>query len=547
MINHSQMYAKKKFRLYHILVLLLGVALLSCATPISPTGGPRDKEGPKILKTSPESGTVNFDGKRFEFQFSEYVNRASVLKNITIEPDLGIDYALKWKKKTMFIEFKNKLPDSTTVILTLGTDISDTKSNKMTEPIKIAISTGNEIDKGSISGRLKRAEDGSSLESGKVLLYRSPVDLSKPATYQAETDTGGVFLFSYLREGRYKAIYVDDRNRNKIWDKKGEIALPFSTEFVNLKKAGSDTLEVLYVVRIDTLPPRLQGVGMLSSTRLRLRFNENIKVQESNSIDILDSLLNEISSAYPLYISKKDPFVVYAHSENSLPENTSFSLTLNGITDFSSNKALSNDILFEGSSQADTTLQRIIGHKTKGGVFPTQSIEIAYAAPIANPMIIDSIVVVEGDVSFDDWPLIRTEKNTLFIDPQEKWIEGLEYQFLVWDPSSNRRKLFKTEIWSEADLGELTIDMAFVDSTKSYRFSLENEAIQFKIDSTFTNQISLTGLAPTTYTLTIFEDLNKNGVWDSGSITPYLKPEPYYIQRGVTVQGGFTSEIIIQF
>lgn len=547
MLKHAQMYVKKNLWLYHILVLVVFIVLSSCATPIAPTGGVRDTEGPKILRTTPNSGTTNFSSRKFEFQFSEYVNRSSVQSNITVEPDLGLDYKLKWRKKKLIIEFKDDLPDSTTIILTLGADISDTRNNKIGKPVTLAISTGDEIDKGGVIGSIRQADTGESFESGRVLLYRSPIDLTKKATYQAETDTGGVFQFSYLRQGKYQALFVDDRNRNKIWDDPGESAQVFSKEFIELGKGAQDTLDVLYVIQKDTLAPKLQGVGMFSSNRLRLRFNENIKAEKGTSISILDTLKSEFSKAYPLYISKKDPFVLFAQSDSSLNESVSYGLRTKGITDEAGNEVITDGIEFEGSAQVDTTFQRIIEHTTKNGLFPEQSVEITYATTITDQMLIDSLVVVEGDVSFDDWPEIRIQQNKLFIDPQEQWIEGIDYQFLIWNPSTQRRQLFTPEIWDVSELGELTIRVVGVDSSEVFNFRLENESISYQLDSTFTNSLTLQELAPISYILTVFRDLNRNGIWDIGSVSPFVAPEPYYIQRGVNIQKGFTSEIIIEF
>ncbi len=547
MIKHTQSYVKKNPLLYHILVLVVLLATYSCATPIAPTGGPADKQGPSILETSPLPGTTNFGGDTFEFQFSEFIQRSSVPSNITVEPDLDLEYQVKWRKKKLSIRFIDPLPDSTTVILTLGGNITDTKRNKMGKPIVVAVSTGDEIDEGTITGRIKQAENGRSADGVKVLLYREPVDFSKKATYQAESDTSGTFNFAYLREGDYRALYVDDRNRNKIWDQEIEDAQPFSKESIQLDKAGSDTLDVLYITKPDTIEPRLLGVGMFSSNRLRLRFNENISIQEGASISVLDSLNEVYSSGYILFGSERDPFVVFAQSREALSATQEYSIQLNGITDAAGNNATSSGILFEGSTQADTTLQRIIRDKVGNGIFPDQSIEIVYAAPIQDPMIIDSIVVVEGDVSFDDWPEIEVEDNRLFIKPQGTWIEGLSYQILVWNPIQRRRQLVTPQIWDEIQLGSLLIKPESTDSNQVYHMLLENKEAAISFDTTFTDSLEIEDLPPISYRLKVFIDKNGNSRWDSGNPIPFEAPEPYYIQRGVLVRQGFTSEIILEF
>lgn len=545
--KYKAIFVKKNRSLYHINVLVVLLMCISCATPIAPTGGPRDSVGPKILETSPATGTTNFKGKKFEFQFNEYVNRSSLTGNINIEPDLDLEYSVKWKKKKLIIEFESELPDSSTVILTLGSKIRDTKNNEIGTPITIAVSTGDEIDDGSIIGRIRSAEDGSGDENLKVLLYRMPVDLNERANYQAETDTGGVFRFSYLGEGDYKAFYVDDRNRNKIWDQSSEAAQPFNKEILTLEKEGKDTLDVLYLVKKDTLAPKLQGVGMFSSQRLRLRFNENITVNEGAELTILDSLGNNFSSGYPLFVSREDPFVLFVQTEVPLGASETFSINLQGIGDKAGNTVLSDGISFEGSAQEDTTTQRIIENKTASGLLLNQSVEIVYAGPISDPMIFDSTVVVEGELSFDDWPNIRAERNILYIDPQESWIEGVDYQFLIWNPATQRRKLFNMDIWDAIELGEIEVSVESADSSIAYNYQLENEIASISIDSVFTQSVLIENLPPLNYRLRVYQDINGNGIWDEGSVDPYIAPEPYYIRKNVKVQTGFTSEVIIQF
>ena len=79
----------------------------SCATPSSPTGGPPDEEPPEILRTEPETGTVNFDDKEIIFHFSEFVDRGSLTKALVIEPQLGLVYDVDWGRKSVAIEFEN--------------------------------------------------------------------------------------------------------------------------------------------------------------------------------------------------------------------------------------------------------------------------------------------------------------------------------------------------------------------------------------------------------------------------------------------------------
>lgn len=538
---------------YYPLFLILSFALFSCATPVGPTGGPRDEKGPEILFTEPESGTTNFSEDEVLIYFDEFVNRNSINNNITIEPDFGATFSTDWKRKRLAIKFEDNLPDSTTIIVTLGGQVSDTKGNRIGSPTVIAFSTGDEIDRGVITGRVRNANTGAGEESRKVALYRAPFDLKAPYNYAAETDTGGYFKFSYLREGNYKAIFFDDRNRNKIWNPDNETASPFGVEQIQLAKADSIDLGEMYIAFRDTIAPKLQGVGLFSSQRLRLRFNDDVILTDSAAITISDTTGAFYSEANPLYVQPEERFVVFAQSDSVLPANNAFDLTVTGVVDKAGNESVSNTFRFTGSDQPDTTQQRIIAIETDAGLFPTQPFVVRYAANIDSRILFDSLVVVEGDVSFDDWPELGFDHNRLFVPPQGEWIDGIDYQFLVWNPATQRRALYTPEIWDNTELGEIEIVVTdsthSVDSveTVSFLYTLENEQNDLTYEGSISDAITINDLPPLTYLLKIFKDENGDGVWNKGSVLPFVAPEPFIIRRSVKVQTGFTSQISIDF
>ncbi|MGN8225111.1 Ig-like domain-containing protein [Gracilimonas sp. BCB1] len=534
-------------KLFYFLLGLIIAGMVACATPIAPTGGPADKTGPKVEFTSPETGTTNFDGRSFVFQFNEFIGRSSVQGAITVEPDLGIDYDVSWSRKTMTIEFEERFPDSTTVIIKLGTDLADTRGNKMERPVTLAISTGDEIDEGKIMGRIRMAEDGTGAGDRRVLLYRQPIDLSSKASYEAQTDTGGVFRFSYLAEGRYKALLVDDRNRNKIWDRGNESAYPFFQEFIDLEKADSDTLDVIYVTEVDSVAPTLQGVGLFSTNRMRLRFSENISIEDDFELVIEDSAGQNYTTAYPLYIPESEPFVAFAQSQEPLLEDEEYRLRLSGFTDKTGNPLKTEEMEFSGTSQEDTTRQRIISANGTNGLLQDEVFKVTYAAPITEPEVTDSLVVIEGQVDFENWPEVQTNRNELWISPQREWIEGVDYQFLVWNPKTLRRKLFEPEVWDSTEYGDIEINLQNVDSTDIYYVQLLSPGGEERGYTSFGQSTVLTGLPPLSYTLILFRDDNGNEKWDRGTVNPFNAPEHYYVQRNLKVQEGFTSEVNITF
>lgn len=531
--------------LYHIIVLSV-FGLMSCANPVPPTGGPRDQQPPVIEEVRPETGTIQFTGKDFDIVFDEYINRGSVPNAITVEPALGLDYSLDWKRTRLRISFEEDLPDSTTVIITLGSEVSDINGNDLGSSFSLAVSTGDRIDSGELTGKVLSANDGKPLEQNVILLFREPYEMGERAAYRAQTDTSGRFRFSYLKEGRYKAIRVDDRNRNNAWDQASEQAQPFNEEFIQIRQDTSDTLQTMYVIRRDTTRPSLLGVGLLSSQRLRLRFDEEPNTRPDYSISITDSAGAAYSDAWLLYPSAQDPLVIFAQSEKALSADKSYGIDLKGFEDNSGNTLKDNKILFEGSAQEDTTLQRLVGINNRK-IGYRDSIVITFASSITEPEVVDSTVVIEGDVAFDDWPEIYTRKNKLIIGPQEQWVGAVNYQFQVWDPAQRKRESFRPEIWDSTDYGAIELILEEADSLSIYEVILESEDATISREYTLNDRLLIPDLPPVAYRLTVYLDKNGNGQWDEGSVLPFQAPEPYFVQSPVRIEDGFTSTIRLNF
>jgi len=527
-------------------LLLFLMILGGCATPSQPTGGPRDEEGPQIIRTKPETGTTNFSGRSITLEFSEFVERSSLNQAIVVEPDIGIGYDLDWGRKSVAIEFDQKLPDLTTLIVTIGTDFKDVNGNKMAKPQKVAVSTGPEIDEGKLFGRVVDAGTGKKQEGQRILLYREPYELGEKANYIASTDTSGQFQFSYLREGTYKAFWVDDRNRNKIWDPQQERAQPFSSEFVTLEKAGADTIGTVYVTSVDTTQPSLQGVGLFSSRRLRMRFSENIQLSDSAAITITDTLGNPSGEAYPLYLQPGEPYILFAQSTMDLSPDESYSMNIAGITDMAENELKEVTQDFTGSAQEDTTLQRIIERNTTSGYYPEDPFLITYAQIIDAPEITDSLKIVEGDTLIEQWPNLTTDRNMLQISPRDKWKDGVSYEIRVWDPKIEDYRKFQPEIWHGSQMGSLNI-MLEDSSQTPVRLQLTNKESGIARDTVFTGSLKLSNLPPLNYQVIAYIDENDNGDWDYGSVSPFAAPEPYFIQNRVPVKKGMTGDLTIIF
>jgi hypothetical protein len=141
--HYDMSKGKSWFGLFGMLILLA-----SCAIPSAPTGGPRDTQPPQLVEVSPQPGSVNVETQSFDFTFNEYVDRASFEQALTIEPRFEASFSTDWKRQRVTVRFEEPLPENRTMIFTIGTELRDTRGNKLKAPIQIPISTGPEIDQG---------------------------------------------------------------------------------------------------------------------------------------------------------------------------------------------------------------------------------------------------------------------------------------------------------------------------------------------------------------------------------------------------------------
>jgi hypothetical protein len=525
-------------------VMFLG----SCATPVPPTGGPQDRTGPEIEETSPVNETVNFDEREIRITFSKFVNRSSLLNAINIEPDLAIGYEIKWRRKTAIIEFDRALPANTTVILKIGTELTDTNNNKMPSQYDLAISTGDVIDDGRVTARVRRAADGITDSGFRIFLYRQPFDLSERANYVAQTDTSGRVQFSYLAEDTYKAIWVDDSNRNRIWDRDRELAQPFHDSTFTIQKGEELDLGTIYTDNPDTIRPDLRGVGLLTEEMLRMRFSEEIYWDDNSTIQVKDTLGADFTEAFPLYLLPQDPLILIAQSLDPLPEDGYYTVQLNGFTDRAGNPARLDLEPFTGSSQPDTIRTRIIGDNAEPGLFPDEGLVIGYNKFIVDDDIVDSLRVVEGDQMIEDWPHYEVDRHRLRVMPNGQWESGINYQFLVWNPDREQLRPYEPTIWQRNQLGaiEFIVDADSLDNSE-YFLTLYDEERKVEIDTTFTETIEIDRLPPLNYSAIVYRDDDETSRWNPGSVIPFQAPEPYFVRKDIPVREGFTSELEIVF
>ncbi len=513
--------------------------LAGCATPIAPTGGQPVRSSPTVISTYPEQGRTRFDGREVRFEFNRFMNRGSATRALRVEPDFGIPFTISWKRKVLILTFERSLPDSVTVIVSLGTELSDIENNRLGQPIQLAFSTGAAVDSAKVD-IATLSFDKARGESGMTVgLFRESM-LDQSAVYVAESDTSGIVRFRHATPGQYVAVLFDDRNRNRRIDQ-GERHFP-AKEPVTVSTDSAQIVGPLFYTSQDTVPPTVLGVGLLSNTRIRVRFSEPIRLNRSSSVEVQQD--SRIVQALWLYSDTADPTVAFANSMEPLLQGASYNLRVTGVTDLAGNSLAATPPTFVGSNQQDTTQVRLVRFPENPVVLSPDSILFVYSKPLSGSAVIDSLIVVDGERAMRTWTDVHVEHNRMYVYREGGWRPGQSYQIRVWDPLQLRHVPISFRPLGEADLGglEITIEPSWSDGVVVV--DVLDQAGEILNQAKGVGPFIFDDLIPGNVSIRVWVDTNGNGRWDGGSIIPATAdPEPVYIQRGIPISPRLTTAV----
>ena len=214
-------------RLYSVLACL-GIA--ACATPIAPPGGPEDTTPPRLVESVPAADAVNVDVREVVLTFSELLEASTARRAVSLAPEPETPPEIEVDRRRLIVRFREPLLDSTTYVLTLGTELSDNHRVRLARPIPFAFSTGPQLDTGRLSGIVRAPRSGEPQGDLAVFAYAAPDTLPDPRTaapaYRTQTAADGTFELAYLRDVPFFVVVVDDANRNRRADPGERFAVP---------------------------------------------------------------------------------------------------------------------------------------------------------------------------------------------------------------------------------------------------------------------------------------------------------------------------------
>ena len=247
-------------------------AVVACAQPGAPPGGPEDRLAPEVAAVLPESGTVGARPGRVTFRFDEVVserpqNVAGLAKLFLISPRAG-EPRVGWHRRAITVRPRDGWKPNTTYTVTMLPGLTDLRGNVRRAGAVTVFSTGGPIPTTRFTGTVFE------WSTGKVVPRALVEAIAADSTiYVTVADSLGVFTLNHVPSGVYLVRAAIDANSNRALDAREAF------DSVRITLADLSRVELAAFVH-DTLGPRIATVVIADSLTLRVTFDKPIDVTQ---------------------------------------------------------------------------------------------------------------------------------------------------------------------------------------------------------------------------------------------------------------------------
>ena len=504
-----------------ILAIISNFFISSCASVQAPTGGPKDTIQPVVIKELPKNLTKNFNVKKIEIEFDEFIKLSNEFTEISISPSMDIPPTYKAKKEKLEIEFEEGLIPNTTYTINFGKGILDVNEGNILKNYTYVFSTGNEIDSLSISGKVINSLTKEKVKDVTVFILPISQDSlfgKKRPNFFATTDTSGNFKLSNLREDTYRIYALNEQGGgDRIYNGRSE-EIAFLKNPIKLNNDTSNILLSLFKEvpkQFSILDRKIEADG-----KILLTFNKAIK---EPSVEIIEpSTLNTIKTVE--FSNTRDSVKIW------LPELTfdSIKVAVN-----SSKIALDTVNLRRNKKDSYSETIGITDNTNNGKLRPGSELRIKFSAPIksVNEKLIS---IMEDSIPLKNYTLLEDKNLQRSYTIKYPWRINKQYQLkidnnAIEDIRGNKSKVYnrKFELDVEDNYGSISVNITVPDTSKNYIIQwLSEDNKILKEDNISKNQVLNYTRYPTgKYKIRVIYDLNKNKEWDTGNVILGIQPE----------------------
>lgn len=518
----------------NLLFVIMTGLIWGCASPVAPTGGPRDEQAPRLDSTaySTPNYQTNFEKQTIELTFDEWVQLNNPNTEVLVSPPLEFQPAIRLKRRTVLFEFdeKEELRDSATYTINFGEAVQDLTEKNSAENLRFIFSTGAFLDSLTVSGLVIDAQTNEVLKDVRIMLYDNLADSvvrTERPFYFAKTNETGAFSIENVRADEFKFFALEDANFNYRFDQITE-RIAFIDENLVVSETASDSL-FLRLFRSE-IPPQISDVANSRFGLINLTFSGSKDSLIFQPVDSPDTLIYEyekdsVKIWYPEASQSNWSLIVQAgETLNDTIRTEAFSKT-----EWAANASL----LLKGRYEA--------GEVTN--INPDRSLVLNFNYPLVAwdtsriRLLEDSLrLPVTPRLALDSVRIRNLEINYL-------WKEEKIYQLRILPGGlndifglSNRDTIVRDyQVRSRKNFGILTIKLQDMSPDSSYLIEVlqqnSNDPVdEFWISGQTAFERKLRSLPTGNYKIRATLDVNQNRKWDTGDYDLKRQPEPILLK-----------------
>lgn len=276
-----------------LLIGVLIVLMVSCASMGTPSGGPRDEDPPRFITSSPEQGAVEVTPNKVVLTFNELVNVKDAFNKVVVSPPSAQTPRVSSLGRRVTVEFRDTLLPNTTYTVDFGDAIVDNNEGNKLENFIYTFSTGPHLDSLMISGMVLGAQD---LEPSSGIYVGLHTNLEDSAFRKnrferiAKTDENGKFVIGGLAPGSYRIYALEDKDNDLKWSSPEESLAfyDFVLQPTSEQTVATDSIIDLKTGEVDTIVQRTRTRFLPNNILLR-SYNTGFNQQYITKYERIDS------------------------------------------------------------------------------------------------------------------------------------------------------------------------------------------------------------------------------------------------------------------
>ena len=519
------MFCKLRHGIIILSSLLFTLLLQQCANMVTPSGGPKDTLPPVVTEAIPENHSVNFNSKKIEITFDEYITLENAKQQVLVSPPLNEKPDIKLVNKTVVIRFKEALKSNTTYTINFGDAIKDLHEGNAFKNYIYSFSTGEILDTLAISGQLLSANDKKPIEDALVTLYYGDSEgldslpLTSTPHFITKANKEGHFVFNGLPDKKFQVFAIKDVNANSYFDLPNEQVAFLDT----LVTAPASNLSLYMFTEEDTTQMLLEK-KLVAEGQLRFVFRQPAQNVTIETPEILPDSFNIVK----VHSANFDTINWYftPNVKDSLWVQMKYDTIINDSTRYS--------LIFK-NKKGKTEMLKASDNLANGCILPESMLTLSFTEPIIDFQLTDSVLFIAGTDTLTEKPEFEQVDEFGFLYSLKNQLEtDKEYSISIPDSTifsikghANSAINLKFRQAKDEDFGNIFITVVPPEAVPQVVVQLLN-AKGSVVDTqivTEKKELEFWYLAPGKYKLKAILDTDANGKWSTGNYHRHFLPE----------------------